>query len=80
MASYSEPLPMVNLRCSKCGSCSGFLIETSDGRTLEVRGNLSQDRILKPVYVTCTYCNTQWNQVPIALAKPVDPFAKRVMH
>jgi ssDNA-binding Zn-finger/Zn-ribbon topoisomerase 1 len=71
---------MVNLRCSKCGNSSGFLIETSDGRTLEVKATISQDRILKPVYVTCTYCNTQWNHAPLALANPVDPFAKRVLH
>ncbi len=71
---------MVNLRCSKCGNSKGFLIETSDNRTLEVKAAISQDRILKPVYVTCTYCNTQWHHSPIALKAAADPFAKRVMH
>lgn len=71
---------MVNVRCSKCGSCEKFLIETSDGRTLELKGTISTDRILKPVHMTCTYCNLQWKQVPVALAPAEDPFARRVMH
>ncbi len=71
---------MVNLRCSKCGSSENFLIETQDGRTLEVKGSLSTDRIMKTVHITCTYCNLQWKQVPVSLAPPADPIAKRVMH
>lgn len=71
---------MVNLRCSKCGSDAGFLIETQDGRTIEVKKSLSTDRILKTVHVTCTYCNSHWDHAPIALVPPVDPFARKVMH
>lgn len=58
---------MVNLRCSKCGSDAGFLIETSEGKKLEVRGNLDQDRIKATVRVTCTYCNSTWDHAPVRL-------------
>ncbi|HUR61946.1 MAG TPA: hypothetical protein VM286_06235 [Candidatus Thermoplasmatota archaeon] len=58
---------MVLLRCSKCGSDSGFLIETRDRKTLEVNGSLQMDRIKKSVLVTCTYCNNRWDHVPITL-------------
>ncbi len=57
---------MVNLRCSKCGSDSGFLIDTSD-RQIEVRGTLDQDRIKATVRVTCTYCNCTWDHAPVRL-------------
>lgn len=55
------------LRCAKCGSHSGFLIETQDRRTLEVKGSLGLDRIKKAVLVTCTYCNNRWDHVPMTL-------------
>jgi DNA-directed RNA polymerase subunit RPC12/RpoP len=55
------------LRCSKCGSHSGFLIETADRKTLDVKGSLALDRIKKTVLVTCTYCNNRWDHVPISL-------------
>jgi DNA-directed RNA polymerase subunit RPC12/RpoP len=55
------------LRCAKCGSHSGFLIETQDRKTLEVKGSLGLDRIKKAVLVTCTYCNNRWDHVPISL-------------
>ncbi len=73
---------MVNLRCAKCGSDSGFLLATTDGKTLEVGGPLSTDRIRKTVGVTCTYCNNQWDHVPITVqdARVADPFQRRVMH
>ena len=58
---------MVNLRCSKCGSDAGFLIETQNGRTIEVSGSLSTERIKATVRVTCTYCNTTWDHVPVRL-------------
>ena len=58
---------MVNLRCSKCGSHSGFLIETSSGQTLEVKGTLGVERIKATVRVTCTYCNAVWDHVPMKL-------------
>jgi hypothetical protein len=58
---------MVNLRCSKCGSDSGFLIETSHGKTLEVRGTLGVERIHATVRVTCTYCNNLWDHVQVKL-------------
>ncbi|MEA3191294.1 MAG: hypothetical protein QOD77_1876 [Thermoplasmata archaeon] len=58
---------MVFLRCSKCGSDSGFLVETQDRKTLEVKGKLPMERILKSVLVTCTYCNNRWDHVPVAL-------------
>jgi DNA-directed RNA polymerase subunit RPC12/RpoP len=58
---------MVLLRCSKCGSDAGFLIETADRKTLEVSGRLQMDRIKKTVLVTCTYCNNRWDHVPILL-------------
>lgn len=57
----------VLLRCSKCGSDAGFLIETQDRRTLEVKAKLPLDRIKKAVLVTCTYCNNRWDHVPINL-------------
>jgi hypothetical protein len=64
---------MVQLRCSKCGSDAGFLIQTSDKKVLEVPGKLSVDRIKKTVLVTCTYCNNNWDHVPISLTdKSVD--------
>ncbi len=58
---------MVNLRCSKCGSDAGFLIETQAGKTMEVRGSLSTDRIKASVRVTCMYCNLTWDHVPVRL-------------
>jgi DNA-directed RNA polymerase subunit M/transcription elongation factor TFIIS len=57
----------VLLRCSKCGSDSGFLIETQDRRTITVSGRLPTDRIKKTVLVTCTYCNNRWDHAPISL-------------
>lgn len=53
------------LRCAKCGSHSGFLVETQDRKTLTVKGSLGLDRIKKAVLVTCTYCNNRWDHVPI---------------
>ena len=53
------------LRCSKCGSDSGFLIETQDRKVLDVKGRLPVDRIKKAVLVTCTYCNNRWDHAPI---------------
>ena len=53
------------LRCAKCGSDSGFLIETQDRKTLDVKGRLPVDRIKKAVLVTCTYCNNRWDHAPI---------------
>ncbi len=58
---------MVNLRCSKCGSDAKFLIETQDGRRLEIPGHLDQDRIKATVRVTCTYCNLTWDHAPVRL-------------
>ncbi len=55
------------LRCSKCGSDSGFIIQTQSGGTLEVPGKLSTDRIRKSVLVTCTYCNKSWDYVPLSV-------------
>ncbi len=60
-------LIMVNLRCSKCGSDAGFLIETQAGKTMDVRGSLSTDRIKASVRVTCLYCNLTWDHAPVAL-------------
>jgi hypothetical protein len=61
------------LRCSKCGSDAGFLIGTQDGKTLEVKGRLGTDRIKRTVQVTCTYCNTSWDHVPVILTdKAID--------
>lgn len=57
---------MVNLRCSKCGSQAGFMIETKS-KTLEIRGQLGVDRIQATVRVTCTYCNNLWDHVPMKL-------------
>lgn len=65
---------MVLLRCSKCGSDAGFLIETGDRKTLEVKGKLPMERILKTVLVTCTYCNTRWDHVPISLKSKDEEF------
>lgn len=56
---------MVLLRCAKCGSDAGFLIETQDRKTLNVQGRLPLDRIKKTVLVTCTYCNNRWDHAPI---------------
>jgi hypothetical protein len=53
------------LRCAKCGSDSGFLIETQDRKVLDVKGRLPVDRIKKAVLVTCTYCNTRWDHAPV---------------
>lgn len=58
------------LRCSKCGSDSGFLIETSTGSTLTVKGKLPSDRIRNTVHVTCTYCNAVWDHVPMRVTDP----------
>jgi predicted molibdopterin-dependent oxidoreductase YjgC len=57
---------MAFLRCSKCGSDAGFLIETQDRRILEVK-RLALDRVVKSVLVTCTYCNNRWDHVPVSL-------------
>lgn len=57
---------MVNLRCAKCGSDAGFLIETQNGRTIEMKASLSTERIKASVRVTCTYCNTTWDHAPVA--------------
>lgn len=67
------------LRCAKCGSHSGFLIETQDRKTLEVKGSLGLDRIKKAVLVTCTYCNNRWDHVPITLkdSSVEDSMARR---
>ena len=67
------------LRCAKCGSHSGFLIETQDRKTLEVKGSLGLDRIKKAVLVTCTYCNNRWDHAPISLkdTSVEDAMAKR---
>ncbi|MES2153952.1 MAG: hypothetical protein V4510_02350 [bacterium] len=61
---------MVLLRCAKCGSDAGFLIETSDRKTLEVKGKLPMERILKTVLVTCVYCNNRWDHVPVIVTDP----------
>ncbi len=58
---------MVNLRCSKCGSDAGFLIETREGKKMDIKGNLDQDRIKATVRVTCTYCNSTWDHAPVRL-------------
>jgi len=58
---------MLHLRCAKCGSDAGFLIDTKDGRLLEVKSRLPVDRIKATVHVTCTYCNSRWDQVPMTL-------------
>ncbi len=58
---------MANLRCSKCGSDAGFLIETSDRKTIEVKGRLPLERIMKTVLVTCVYCNNRWDHAPMTL-------------
>lgn len=67
------------LRCAKCGSHSGFLIETQDRKTLEVKGSLGLDRIKKAVLVTCTYCNNRWDHVPMTLkdSSVEDSMARR---
>lgn len=70
-------LPML-LRCSKCGSHAGFLIETQDGRTLEVAGNLDTRRIRRDVLVTCTYCDHRWDHVPADLLEQQD--VPRLVH
>ena len=61
---------MLLLRCSKCGSDAGFLIETQGRKVLEVKGRLPLDRIKKAVLVTCTYCNNRWDHVPITISDP----------
>ena len=60
---------MTNLRYAKCGSDGGFLIETADHKTLECKGKLPLERILKRVLVTCTYCNNRWDHEPIDLSR-----------
>lgn len=55
------------LRCSKCGSDADFLIETANGKTLDVKGKLPLRRIMKTVLVTCAYCNARWDHVPVDL-------------
>lgn len=61
---------MLLLRCSKCGSDAGFLIETQDRKVLEVKGKLPVDRIKKAVLVTCVYCNNRWDHAPISVSDP----------
>ncbi len=70
---------MVKLRCSKCGSDSKFLVETQDGRKLEIKGNLDQDRIKATVRVTCTYCNSTWDHAPVRITdrNMQDAFQRR---
>lgn len=58
---------MAFLRCSKCGSDAGFLIELQDRKVLDVKAQLALDRIKKSVLVTCTYCNNRWDHVPVSL-------------
>jgi len=58
---------MAFLRCSKCGSDSGFLIELQDRKVLEVKNQLALDRIKRSVLVTCMYCNNRWDHVPVML-------------
>lgn len=48
------------LKCSKCHSDRGFLITTSDGKNLEIKGQLPVERILQTVMVACLYCNKRW--------------------
>ena len=67
---------MVNLRCSKCGSDSGFMIETRNGQTVEIKGSLGVERIQATVRVTCVYCNNLWDNAPIRL---VDDSVERRM-
>jgi hypothetical protein len=55
------------IRCSKCGSDAGFLVETADRKVLDVKGKLAMDRIMKSVLLTCTYCNNRWDFVPVIL-------------
>lgn len=64
---YGDRQVSLLLRCAKCGSHSGFLVETQERKTLEVKGSLSLDRIKKAVLVTCTYCNNRWDHVPMTL-------------
>jgi DNA-directed RNA polymerase subunit RPC12/RpoP len=73
---------MVNLRCSKCGSHAGFLIETSNGKTLEVKGQLGVERIQATVRVTCTYCNAVWDHAPMKLVdnSVESRMGRHVMH
>ncbi|MGB1586864.1 MAG: hypothetical protein ACPHID_07460 [Thermoplasmatota archaeon] len=73
---------MVNLRCSKCGSHSGFLIETSGGQTLDVKGTLGVERIKATVRCTCTYCNNVWDHVPVKLVDTSveSRMGRHVMH
>lgn len=70
------------LRCSKCGSDRGFLVETADGRKLEVLGQLGTERIRKSVLVTCEYCNNRWDHVPVAIrdARLEERFEQRLSH
>ena len=59
----------ITLRCTKCGSDAGFLIESQDKKVLPIKGKLSLDSIKKTVLVTCTYCNNRWGQAPLSLLK-----------
>ncbi len=58
---------MMLLRCCKCGSDSGFMIQTRAGDVLDVPRKLPVDRIRNTVHVTCTYCNYKWDHVPVTL-------------
>jgi hypothetical protein len=60
-------MAMAFLRCSKCGSDAGFLIETQDRKVLEVKAKLPMERIVRSVLVTCMYCNNRWDHVPVIL-------------
>ncbi len=72
-------IPM-NLRCNKCGSDQGFLLETSAGKTVEVKGKLGTDRIKATVLVTCTYCNNRWDHVPVSLVDNSLDLESKVQH
>lgn len=62
------------LRCAKCGSDDGFIIELKNGRILEVK-QIIIERIKATVRVTCAYCNTTWDHVP-----PLPEPEKKVRH
>ncbi|MHB8633194.1 MAG: hypothetical protein ACYDBQ_04390 [Thermoplasmatota archaeon] len=68
---------MLLLRCAKCGSDAGFLVETQDRKILEVRSHLPVDRIKKAVLVTCTYCNNRWDHAPITVSDPAIDISVR---
>lgn len=71
---------MTLLRCSKCGSDAGFMIETQAGKTLEVKGRLPQDRIKKTVGITCYYCNNRWDHAPVDLENPALGMGRHLVH